>query len=210
MLLRFFQMRVFMPNFLSLWKVQTSKIQLCNCTDSNRIYQQAWDFKSAAYTCNPVWRNNYWWCWVGNLAATENLGKSRVLIAASLKSDVPKFWTVSTEHVQMTVFPDFFASLFLLLIFKQQSLNSPFTPNHCSLLRAMSWPLFSYGRFSVRKAASLFSAVFLEIGMGFGRKFYLRKKKSNWRSLMRWRKSGHRVKTNKLQRIQSGVLNEKA
>lgn len=186
--------------------MQTSKIQLCNCTNSYRIYQQARDFKSAAYTYNSICRNNYLWFWVGNLLATEKLVKSRVLIAGSISEEWSYkvldslYWTCANY-----CFSRLFCITFLLLIFKQQSLNSPCTPNCYSLPRAMCGPVFSYGRFIVRKRASLFSAVFLEISMSFGRKFYLRKKK-DWRSLMGWKKSGHWVKTAKLQTIQKGVL----
>lgn len=165
-----------MPNFLSLWKVQTSKIQLCNCTNSNSLCQQAREFKSAAYTYNPIWRNNYLWFWVGNLPATENLVKSRVFIAGSISEE----WCYKVlDSLYWTCVNYCFSRLFcitlLLLVFKQESLNSPCTPNCYSLLRAMCGPAFSYVRFSVRKIASLFSDVFLEISMDFGRKFYLRK-----------------------------------
>lgn len=54
-----FFLESFMPKFLSLWKMQTRKIQLCNCPDNNRIYRHARNLKSVAQTCNLIWRSNY-------------------------------------------------------------------------------------------------------------------------------------------------------
>lgn len=74
----------------------------------------------------------------------------------------------------------------------------------------MCGPVFSYGRFIVRKTASLFSAVFLEISVSFGRKFYLRKEKKTEEASWDERNLVPELKLPNCRQYKKGFYNKKA